>query len=526
MPRPASILLVCAIPLLLASTAFASDETDSLKTLRFSILPAKGLGFEEGLTRRDPSDVIEVKGRFYVWYTRTTRGASGYDATIWYAVSEDGHTWIERGEALGRGPEGAFDERSVFTPGILAAKGAYWLFYTAVKHPFDARAKTAIGLARADSPDGPFTRISKDPVLVPGEAGTWIGPSPRTTADPKGAWDSHRVDDACLITREGKCFLYYKGRRMGLKPSETRMGLAVAEQPEGPYVKWKDNPVQAHGHEVLAWPLGTGVASLASQGPASFWFAEDGKAFKRVAEVKGRPNAPGAYRPQAFTDARPAENFAWGISMIHHPKWPYLVRFEMHRPRVLIIGDSISMGYTPFVRKTLAAQAEVLHNKGNAQHSRYGLSKLDEWLGDVNWEVILFNHGLHDLKYVDDRGKNVNREEDGHIQIPLEDYAKNLEAIVLRLKKTKAHLLFATTTPYPDEGLRPLRKPGYAERYNEAALRVMRKHGIEVCDLHGHVLPHLERYQQPRNVHFTKEGSAFLGEKAAGMIAEALKARR
>ncbi len=232
--------------------------------------------------------------------------------------------------------------------------------------------------------------------------------------------------------------------------------------------------------------------------------------------------APGAFRAQAFTDKRPAENFHWGISMIHHKKWPYLIRFEMHLPRVLIIGDSISMGYTPYVEKALAGVAEVRHNPGNAQHSRYGLKMLDPWLGDVKWDVIHFNHGLHDLKYVDDQGKNVSTEAEGHIQVPLEAYKKNIDAIVVRLKERSAHIIFATTTPYPDKVSGPLRKPGYAEKYNEAALQVMKRNSIEVNDLHGHVAPHLDQYQKPNNVHFKRSGSAFLGMKVANAISKAL----
>jgi len=66
-------------------------------------------------------------------------------------------------------------------------------------------------------------------------------------------------------------------------------------------------------------------------------------------------------------------------------------------PKVLIIGDSISIGYTPPLTEMLRGKAEVVHNPGNATHSAYGLKNLDAWLGDAKWDVIQFNHGLHDL---------------------------------------------------------------------------------------------------------------------------------
>ena len=186
-------------------------------------------------------------------------------------------------------------------------------------------------------------------------------------------------------------------------------------------------------------------------------------------------------------------------------------------PKVLIIGDSISIGYTKPLAKILNGKAKVVHNKGNAQHSRNGLAKLDSWLGKTKWDVIHFNHGLHDLKYIDANGKNSPTKENSHMQIPLDEYAKNMEAIVTRLKKTGAKLIFATTTPYP-EGVNPLRVPADAQKYNAAALEIMKKHGVPVNDLYTVVLPQLKTLQKPKNVHFTAAGSKALAEKVAKYI--------
>ncbi len=103
-------------------------------------------------------------------------------------------------------------------------------------------------------------------------------------------------------------------------------------------------------------------------------------------------------------------------------------------PNVLIIGDSISIGYTNPLKKILEGKANIFHNAGNAQHSRNGLARLDSWLGKTKWDVIHFNHGLHDLKYVDEKGKNSKTKQNAHVQIPLDEYQKNMEAIVARLK--------------------------------------------------------------------------------------------
>lgn len=194
-------------------------------------------------------------------------------------------------------------------------------------------------------------------------------------------------------------------------------------------------------------------------------------------------------------------------------------------PKVLVIGDSISNGYTKPLTELLQGKATVIHNPGNAQHSGYGLKNLEKWLGDTQWDVIHFNHGLHDLKYVDDAGKNTTSKEIGHIQIGLETYAKNMESIVLRLKQTGAALIFATTTPYPDKPAGPLREAFQAAKYNEVALTIMKKHGVSVNDLYSFSLPRLKELQQPNNVHFTKQGSIELAQEVQKQVMKAIAVR-
>jgi beta-xylosidase len=119
------ILLRCTAYLL--ATCALSLAASSPFT--FADLP--GLEPSATVMRRDPSDIIKVRDRYYVWYTKG-RVFHGYDATIWYATSADGRAWTERGEALARGGASTWDEQSVFTPNILEADGRFWLFFTAV----------------------------------------------------------------------------------------------------------------------------------------------------------------------------------------------------------------------------------------------------------------------------------------------------------------------------------------------------------------------------------------------------------
>jgi lysophospholipase L1-like esterase len=182
-------------------------------------------------------------------------------------------------------------------------------------------------------------------------------------------------------------------------------------------------------------------------------------------------------------------------------------------PRVLIIGDSISVGYTLPLRKLLAGEANLLRIPANGGTSGNGVFNMDSWLGKQKWDVIHFNFGLHDLK----------RLSDGEPQVPLALYERYLRLFVTRLKSTGAKLIWATTTPVPDGPVSPPRKPEDVAAYNAAALRVMKGNGIAVDDLYAFALPRLKEIQMPVNVHFTPAGSDALAKQVAASIRKALQ---
>jgi len=188
-------------------------------------------------------------------------------------------------------------------------------------------------------------------------------------------------------------------------------------------------------------------------------------------------------------------------------------------PRVLLIGDSISIGYTLPTRKLLAGKANVHRPGTNCGPTTRGLDQIDKWLGDGKWDVIHFNWGLHDLKYMNAKGALADVGE-GKQQVPIDAYEKNLDQLVQRLKRTGARLIWAATTPVP-EGSKG-RVKGDSAKYNAAAARVMKKHGVATDDLYAFALPQLEKIQRPANVHFTPEGSNALAEQVAASILKAL----
>lgn len=191
-------------------------------------------------------------------------------------------------------------------------------------------------------------------------------------------------------------------------------------------------------------------------------------------------------------------------------------------PRVLIIGDSISVGYTPFVSERLTGRADVIHAPGNSESTVTGLEKVDAWLGTQTWDVIHFNWGLHDMKYINEKTQLVAVEK-GRQWVPVEQYEPNLRMLVQRLKRTGAKLIWCATTPVPDGA--GGRVPGNEVPYNAAALRVMQAEGIPVNDLHGFVGSPEKRLAmggKPKDVHYTDEGSKALADEVVKAIENAL----
>lgn len=194
-------------------------------------------------------------------------------------------------------------------------------------------------------------------------------------------------------------------------------------------------------------------------------------------------------------------------------------------PRVLLLGDSISIGYTLPTRARLAGKANVHRPAENCSDSGTGVRTIDKWLGAGKWDVIHFNFGLHDVKYLDEKGALVSPEK-GKQVASVAEYEKNLRALVASLKQTGAKLIFATTTQVPAGSAGRVEHDEI--RYNAAAIRVMKENGVAVDDLHRFVAARQDKIQLPKNVHFTKDGYEQLADTVVasiGLLLPAAKAK-
>ena len=196
-------------------------------------------------------------------------------------------------------------------------------------------------------------------------------------------------------------------------------------------------------------------------------------------------------------------------------------------PNVLLIGDSISIGYTLPVRQKLKNIANVYRPPVNCGDTRRGVEQIETWLGDRHWDVIHFNFGLHDLKHVDPKTKQLRPIGSPGVKqnVSVAEYAENLERIARRLRQTGATVIWRPTTPVP-EGSNG-RIAGDENRYNAAAAGVIDAVGNIQTDPVGQqaTQPPILQSQLPANVHYTPPGSDLLADVIAQTIRGALNQR-
>lgn len=202
-----------------------------------------------------------------------------------------------------------------------------------------------------------------------------------------------------------------------------------------------------------------------------------------------------------------------------------LTSFSTKEPAILIIGDSISIGYTPFVKEHFRGKATILHNPGNAQHTGTGMEKIDEWLGDEKWDIVQFNWGLWDLAYRNPKAMAYgNRDKiNGKVTFSVDEYASNLDSLVTMIKsKTDAKLIFVTTSYVPDEEVG--RFSSDPEKYNAVAKSIMKKHDIEINDIYKTSAKIHKKYGVGSNdVHYSPEGYKMLGEVISSFLEKEIK---
>jgi lysophospholipase L1-like esterase/dienelactone hydrolase len=184
-------------------------------------------------------------------------------------------------------------------------------------------------------------------------------------------------------------------------------------------------------------------------------------------------------------------------------------------PTVLLLGDSVRLGYAPLVTKRLARVATVVSPVSDDLDSAGMIEHLDDWLQGGKPLVVHFSCGLHDSSLAADGAKH---------RIDVDFYSRNLARIVKRLREVTPTVVFANITPVndakmPREGAWTYRDTE-VDKYNAAALAVMRDADVPIHDLHGIIDSEgRERLQEADGLHFTESGNERIAEAVADCIA-------
>lgn len=329
----------------------------------FKYTPLKGFDYNNGdgtISRRDPSKIIFKNGKYYIWYTKRNtqlapKGAkkctdtipsTDWDlADIWYATSKDGFTWEEQSIAIHRPAKPLVGWRSVATPDILVWNGKYYLYYQSfVEASGTTGDNCPVSVSYSDSPDGPWTPYN-DVVVPNGEPGTW---------------DQYSIHGPNPIVYNGKIYLYYKAA-FGDRPDYlVANGLAIADNPLGPFTKHSLNPVLNSGHESTFFPFKEGVAAFAIRNgneSNTIQYSSDGVNFNIASVTSLMPVGAGPYIPDAFLDTKNGKGFGWGLCHFsdaapRDKKHGFLARFDCS------LGDDF---FDPEIKNTIVIHTPETH---------------------------------------------------------------------------------------------------------------------------------------------------------------------
>lgn len=182
------------------------------------------------------------------------------------------------------------------------------------------------------------------------------------------------------------------------------------------------------------------------------------------------------------------------------------------RKKILLLGDSIRMGYQPYVQDLLRDEAEVWGPDENCAYALYTATRLQAWLKQFGVpDLVHWNNGLHDLGYNSRRGP---------VQFSTGDYVSNLEEILKQLQATGAKIIWATTTPVSKI---PAQIPYWSfdnediKKYNAAASEFAMRRNLIINDLYA-LLNGQEQYFSEDRIHLNPEGLNVLAQQVASVL--------
>lgn len=176
--------------------------------------------------------------------------------------------------------------------------------------------------------------------------------------------------------------------------------------------------------------------------------------------------------------------------------------------KVLLLGDSIRMGYEPYVRESLKDLAEVCASQNNGCFAKYTLWGVNLWIKEFGIpDIVHWNNGIWDVHHEAPMVEALT---------PLEEYLETLRRIIQELSRTNAKIIFATTTPVPDDAVG--RSNAEIDRYNREAMKLMNAFHIEINDLNAAIRTDKALYISEDKLHLNEKGYRLCAEKVVDKV--------
>ena len=189
--------------------------------------------------------------------------------------------------------------------------------------------------------------------------------------------------------------------------------------------------------------------------------------------------------------------------------------------KVLLLGDSIRMGYQNDVKELLQGEYEVICPEDNGRFAAYTLwqaNQMFKWNPDI--ELVHFNNGYWDMNIEAPMTEAIH---------PVEEYVSFLRRIVTLCRQCGAKVVFATTVPILEAGAAGDNTSvegtinysnEWVKEYNAAAVETMKALDVPVNDLYALCMEDDRRYKCEDLLHLSAEGSRRCAEQVADYVRE------
>ena len=201
---------------------------------------------------------------------------------------------------------------------------------------------------------------------------------------------------------------------------------------------------------------------------------------------------------------------------------------------LLLLGDSIRMGYDSFVKEKLEGRANVYFSEDNGRFAQYTLRALHDWKGALSLpeiDLVHWNNGLWDVLHLNSFAAGGDGEAEGETispenvpakfqfdkdpLTPPDMYRYMIGRVLTRIRQLfpKAEIIFATTTPVIEEQANwAYRSNAEIDAYNRIAREVLRPRGVRINELGKFAAEKCQSLHRDW-VHYNEEGSSLLADE-------------